>query len=110
MKTLTEMLDELDEFFVRSPDANKLWDILSALRGPDYHISDFEGAHKVKMQTTVYIRQAAFPKAAQSSNLYHPSMETYSEIPFTPNPKTKSNHFNHHIAAAANALASIGRE
>jgi hypothetical protein len=55
-----EILDTLDAFFTTEDlkDTKPLWDILSALRGPDN--SDEE----VKDSTTIPIRCAAFPKLA----------------------------------------------
>lgn len=44
-----------------SPDARALWDILTALRGPDSENTD------LKLETTCVIRRAAFPKTAATS-------------------------------------------
>ena len=57
-----EMLDQIDTFLVRrGSEAGELWDILTALRGPD---SENE---TIKKYATCPIRRAAFPKLAKLS-------------------------------------------
>lgn len=55
-----EMLNKLDEFFAGAPktEVQVIWDILSALRGPDS--MDIHN----KAKSTSVIRRAAFPKTA----------------------------------------------
>lgn len=105
-RTVSGMLKEIDTFLATNPNSNKLWDILSALRGPD---SD---DMKVKMATTTAIRRAAFP-------LTHKAMRDYSivnriqaafEGVYNPERMDAHNHFNHHIQSAVRALTASGRE
>lgn len=61
MQTALEKLAELDEWFATQPDnkeTGKLWNILTAMRGPDD-----ENAMK-KYYTTCVLRSIAFPKLA----------------------------------------------
>ena len=52
-----EMLDKIDTFLTGDiADARALWDVLSALRGPD------NGDGESKLDSTLPIRRAAFPK------------------------------------------------
>jgi hypothetical protein len=72
-KTAREMLDLIDQFLVSPPipfsgsdpfgptEQKALWDVLSALRGPD----DMKDA--VKHVTTARIRKAAFPLCANKA-------------------------------------------
>lgn len=55
-----DMLNQIDEFLSRSDSASaELWQVLSALRGPD------ENMPSIKHAMTEPIRTAAFPKTAQ---------------------------------------------
>lgn len=55
------MLDRIDDFLAqRSAASQELWDVLTALRGPD------NVSHEAKNSTTVHIRQRALPVTARS--------------------------------------------
>lgn len=57
-----KILDQIDEIFVTQPHyAQQLWDILTALRGPD------SGDEYLKVHTTAFIRGLAFPRWAETS-------------------------------------------
>ncbi len=55
-KTLREALDRIQEMLTKQPYSADLWDILSAIRGPDSR------NRSLKRAATAVIRQAAFPK------------------------------------------------
>ena len=112
--TCREMLDVIDEFLSkRDAEASKLWDVLTALRGPD--TSDYD-----KTETTVHIRSAAFPKTEKSSNppvdmpgytsqlngaLFASSPMLYNKTPFSIS--LTYSHFMNHIRNAALALGMM---
>lgn len=56
-----DILDEIDEFLSNESndykEREKLWSVLTALRGPD------TGIEKVKFSTTSVIRKTAFPES-----------------------------------------------
>lgn len=54
---LSKMLSTIDKFLLM-PQGNRLWNVLSALRGPDIN-----GMEDLKQETTAVIRVKAFPKA-----------------------------------------------
>jgi len=59
-----EMLDRIDTFLVTGDQhAERLWNVLSALRGPD------NDSYGDKVSTTNAIRAAAFPRTAALGNL-----------------------------------------
>jgi len=59
-----QILDQIDEFLLNSnSDSERLWDVLSALRGPD------KFSYGDKVTTTNAIRVAAFPRTANADNL-----------------------------------------
>lgn len=62
-----EMLDKIDVFLSTAPidEAQQLWDVLTALRGPD------DDDPELKSRTTTHIRAAAFPKARDARRNYH---------------------------------------
>jgi len=64
-KTAVEMLNLLDRFFcdAESNESFALWQVLTALRGPD----DSGKVNKLKSATTERIRTAAFPLCFQRS-------------------------------------------
>lgn len=64
--TAREVLDALDEWFVTAPpeETKKMWNILSALRGPDHNQVEFGTTAGLKFKNlyTIPIRRAAFPR------------------------------------------------
>ena len=121
--TAKEMLELIDEFLARHPGAGatgfgadpsseqaKLWDVLTALRGPDHRDQEWMEAGKVKHQTTVKLRAAAFPKAAKAlTNFVLADFE--SDAVFSSSAAHRiGSHFHNHIRLAASALHGMGRE
>lgn len=93
-------------------DAKQLWDILTALRGPDNDVAD-----RVKFATTVYIRQAAFPTYAEAVThgtatelaYMSPRVRLFDEPTqiVVADARKCGGHFHYHINAAARALGLI---
>lgn len=126
MKTAREVLDVLDTLLANEevdgglsrPEAQRLWDVLTALRGPDH--MDLENE---KVYTTAPIRGASFPKLLkgsykttmsggsqvtrqgmdinQPSKFRWPGVDTYS------GPRNTHGHFRNHIKNAAGALGLV---
>lgn len=105
-KTAKQMLRILDTFLAENnhpfrrgaekSEAAKLWDVLSATRGPDS-----ESSH-VKEHNTCPIRRAAFPKTAENDGDVPAS---FSNFDFYPTAYQDINsHFNEHVAEAAKVL------
>ena len=67
------LLNEIDEYLASNEGAKELWDVLTALRGPDNHNS-YAAADKMKNATTAVIRFIALPKTARTvrSGLTYP--------------------------------------
>lgn len=99
-----EMLDRIDDFLAsHSLEAAELWDVLTALRGPDR-----EGLDD-KMCTTVPIRVVAFPKTAAMPDEFNGGVKSRAIFEGSPRdfvwPDINSTeHFDHHIRQAAYAL------
>jgi hypothetical protein len=115
MKTVNDMLNDLDEFFLTAPksDVVHLWDILAALRGPD----DIDT--ELKTRTTARIRSLAFPRTAAygAEDLPATFAQPGSGMP-TLSPMEQGRiyaghhslyHFFSHIEYADTALRAIGR-
>ncbi len=89
-------------------DSTQLWDILSALRGPD---NTAAGSDVEKMQTTGVIRSLAFPKTMQRGGLGQASFALDWEVKGIPERMdtsapdyTTNSHFRHHINVALKAF------
>lgn len=104
-KTARDVLNMLDTFLSSDKTDNderqKLWNILTALRGPDN-----DDIYQ-KERTTVPIRRAAFPKMAEQSDIWPCGAQFMSfsiaNVPdFTP--RDDDTHFDFHARAAARAL------
>ena len=65
-KTARQILDLIDEFLITATrrEVVSLWDVLSALRGPD----NFACNTQSKDRLTVHIRRGAFPRMANRVN------------------------------------------
>jgi hypothetical protein len=59
-QVLRRVLNDLDQMFAKATTSRDLWDILSALRGPD------NDDVVLKNDTTAFIRTWAFPRTAMS--------------------------------------------
>ena len=99
-----EMLDWIDDFLVsHSLEAAELWDVLTALRGPD------SGELGNKLRTTVPIRVAAFPRTAAMPGEFNGGARSRAIFEGSPQdfvwPDNDSiEHFDYHIRQAAHAL------
>lgn len=106
-----KLLDEIDEVLAEggsgysfnprlSTDASDLWQVLTALRGPD---SENE---ELKSTTTAPIRQAAFPKcgriAIHGFGYTHGAYYGYGNTPFIW--ADAYTHFGQHVNVAAKVL------
>lgn len=108
-----EMLDRIDDFLVNDdiPELAKsqLWDVLSALRGPDEMNKD-----ALKSTTTIPIRRAAFPKMANYFQSYQVRAawgnETYDfRLPTFPLDSSSSRYiFDHFILHVTHAARTLG--
>ena len=95
-----EVLDYLDDLFSdpgQVEAATEVWDVITALRGPDTF--DHEAAQTLKLDLTIPIRRAAFPKTAavfsaddkQRSQLgWTTTMPLYSVPMFAPTSRMNS--------------------
>lgn len=97
-KTMEEVLDALNTWFSRAPDAERwgLWDVLSALRGPDLpELGD-------KATTPGVVRLAALP-ALQGWH-YITMAEAVKDISLQDSQGWGYDHFGAHVFLAARAL------
>lgn len=107
--TVDEMLRLIDDFSERGVlQSAALWDILTALRGPD--VDPIKGG-PVKNQTTARIRAVALPKL---SAYYALTNEDGLPVPDLaalswPEGAWEAFHFRRHVWKAVEALRDIGR-
>lgn len=100
-----EVRAELDRIreFLEGPDGSKLWDVLSALRGPD-------NENREAKNETVRIRRAAFGVTPPSGVDFYDWGRGWAITGEPPRPTTKALelatgwHFTSHICAARRAL------
>lgn len=112
MKKVNEVLDTIDEFLsdenISRYEREYLWDILTALRGPDA-----KDSYTVKDRTTIPIRRAAFPKVAkhaEGGNYFVPADFGNAEHMFNLDWGEETDaHFEYHAQNAASALDFINR-
>lgn len=100
---LRPMLDLIEEFLLSSPEARQLWDVMSALRGPDAHGADTDKRY------TVRVRRAAFPIIARRADagVYFFGMLFKGKEAATDQDRAKvvyESHFDSHIVRAEEAL------
>ena len=117
--TLRELLNEIDEFLWQDiPRARGLWDILTALRGPDD-----EDLQDLKLATTGVVRTLAFPKTstrhcetggplkaafAYNSPIRLGELAGERKEMALPTYYYSSDHFRTHVARALSALEREG--
>jgi hypothetical protein len=95
------MLENLDRFFREAGviEGNKLWDVLSALRGPDDMGID-------KYNTTAIIRKHAFPSCGVNMrglcDTNDAPLSTIKEIN-----GAGASHFDRHLVSARNTLLAM---
>ncbi len=100
------VLGEVDKLLAkRNHDSQKLWNVLSALRGPDMTgDTRFDGA-SLKDYTTIPIRRAALPLTAKSGSGANGAMfHSGYKFKLPTHGETRSGHFRRHIKSAALAL------
>lgn len=108
--SVRQVLDQIDRYLaVGDANTNQLWDVLSALRGPD------DGGYNDKQHFTIPIRRAAFPRTAKRVNeaiiWMGPSFARKSDV-FNPEQMdvidrmmdSPISHFYSHVQKAAKAL------
>lgn len=100
--TVSEVLDIIDTFLAEMDhvQSKQLWNILTALRGPDDDNTD------TKLKTTSPIRTAALPKTALNSNKCGAIFRAVDELV----EPMGGSHFSRHIQYAKKSLAAIGRK
>lgn len=98
-----QVLDQIDAVLAEgSDDSRRLWDIMTALRGPDH----FENQGR-KDTGTIYIRQAAFPTTAKSANWWYASINPNPNRPLDPEYNETNYEFTHfegHLQRGIDAL------
>ncbi len=102
-KTAIGMCEVIDNWSVTvyGKESSALWDILSALRGPDF-LNNQEN-FDVKLRSTGIIRYKAFPKFSSRESVIINNLE--KDIDKSILYKYENNeHFRFHILSAANAL------
>ena len=109
-KTTRGMLNLIDKFLARCDgESGNLWDVLSALRGPD------DDDEATKKKTTMLIRAAAFPRLVKaldssmsvlrgSSWVSGPSSRCPGVDGVPPYDSTGQGHFHVHANGAAKVL------
>lgn len=110
---LRKILDTFDEVLAQDTVlSGQLWDVLSALRGPD----DMDADVYIKATTTNHIRVTAFPKMAalEKSNIFPRNNSAIKRVCLSTRPidtdfsstelKSRSSHFANHIMRAFRAL------
>lgn len=97
--TVRGMLSQIEDFLLHRDDkAAALWDVLSALRGPDERSEN-------KNATTIHIRRRAFPRLSKLAEDSGPRRIPASFITYAPfDPRMSSSHFTKHIRKAAKVL------
>lgn len=108
-RAVREALTKLEDVLIRGDkDASDLWDILSALRGPD--VAELQG---VKGVTTVVVRRTAFPRIAAEENRRGLMVDFHSCGTLTDtrrwvvgNP-SREPHFTSHIRYALTAIEEV---
>ena len=107
--TAKELLHEIDRMLMNGDsEAGKLWDILSALRGPDNH-------SEAAKEATIKVRAAAFPLTAERVNS-HGKYFSFSNSPlfgscgYEEKRAEGGTHFEYHIDTALDALALLKEE
>jgi hypothetical protein len=99
-RTLRSALDAIQDMLDGQEYSGELWDVLTALRGPDSR------DRKVKYATTAVIRSAAFPKrpCEERSVFGKDSDELVKRRSSLFSKKLDNNHFREHVRDAFTAL------
>lgn len=105
--TLRQILDLIDTQLAKEDDTSRqLWNVLTALRGPD------DANEALKVAKTVPIRRAAFPKSAAIAGTYGHVNGAFFGRPENKEVDSNTNlfytsHFISHIRNAAEALGIL---
>jgi len=101
------VLNEIDTALAKgNKSSGQIWDVISALRGPD--VGGYDGGHDTKLKTTVHIRSAALPKTAKSYTELPISFANYHSPSFNVGAGSLvSDHFKKHIIKAATVLGLV---
>jgi len=99
-KTLRQALDCIQEMLSNKPYSADLWDVLSAIKGPDCR------NHRLKIATTCIIRDAAFSNHPCEHRSFYAKDTPQSVIRRKKMFRNKENrpHFRDHIVEAFAAL------
>jgi hypothetical protein len=99
-KTLRGALRQIEQLLTKQSYSADLWDILSAIRGPDSR------NRRLKHATTTIIRSAAFPKRpCEERSFYGEDSAKRAEIRTRVfKSKGDQNHFRQHVEAAFTSL------
>ena len=112
MQTANEVLDAINNFIadrdVQTREKDRLWDVLSALRGPDFMDDEAPLWYGIKLETTAKIRSCAFP--ALSNNLWGLTVCVGKVNLNVLQDVWAYKHFNQHVKNAVLALRKMERE
>lgn len=102
--TAEEMLNNLRTFFrdATIPECEKLWDVLTALRGPDYVGGD---ESQIKSATTSVIREKVF---TERSRVHEFAIILKDEEDYILVRKTLPHHDDHFVHHARRAFRALG--
>lgn len=106
--TLDTALKQIEKMLLLKNVGGPLWDVLSALRGPDVLL----GTDDVKTVYTIPVRRAAFPKLIYGGHNCAASFNSgYTNLKLTSAgaSDTGGRHYGRHIRDAVDALKFIGR-
>lgn len=108
-RTARQMLDELRAFFVNADrsETERLWDVLSALRGPDVQDPEVGDTTRIKLGTTAVIRGYVAPGMSMRAHCFVRDGPLKEEA-LVAMAETCGDHFASHIRAAIDALRVMG--
>jgi len=112
---LGEMLSTLRTWLKTSRDSQRLWDILTSLRGPDSGIDqpaserpgDESAIHSTRYRARVDRKMATVAVIRATSGLSGGSARTRSADHVILPPSSEWDHFDKHVARAAEALGLV---
>ena len=110
-RTAADIIEDLALFFAENPDGGeqeRVWNILSALRGPDMErgATTSTQVYDLKYATTARIRFAAFGQTMRERGTTNsnPAPKNWNEWM-----QGETEHFHSHRVSAAYALKQMGR-
>lgn len=105
------VLDQIEAVLMDPDHGKQLWDVLTALRGPDTKPFTQE-SYELKLRTTAIIRSRAFPRVARNLSTFPHKFAHFSHctneriVARTDDPQ----HFVQHAIAAERALDWVNQE